>query len=49
MRDGAAERLRSELEIPGLGATLEKLADDVSVDRSSDGEYFSLQMRASRP
>ena len=49
MREGAAERLRSELEIPGLGATLEKLADDVSVDRSSDGEYFSLQMRPSRP
>jgi serine/threonine-protein kinase RsbW len=49
MREGAAERLRSELEIPGLGATLEKLADDVSVDRGSDGEYFSLQMRPSRP
>jgi serine/threonine-protein kinase RsbW len=49
MREGAAEQLRSELEIPGLGATLEQLADDVSVDRSPDGEYFSLQMRASRP
>jgi serine/threonine-protein kinase RsbW len=49
MLDGAAERLRSELEIPGLGATLEKLADDVSVDQGSDGEYFSLTMRASRP
>lgn len=49
MQEGAAEQLRSELEIPGLGATLEKLADDVSVDRSPDGEYFSLQMRPSRP
>jgi serine/threonine-protein kinase RsbW len=49
MTEGAAERLRTELEIPGLGATLEKLADDVSVDRGSDGEFFSLQMRASRP
>jgi serine/threonine-protein kinase RsbW len=49
MREGAAEQLRSELEIPGLGATLEKLADDVSVNRGSDGEYFSLKMRASRP
>lgn len=49
MQEGAAERLRSELEIPGLGATLEKLADDVSVDQGSDGEYFSLQMRAARP
>jgi serine/threonine-protein kinase RsbW len=49
MREGGAEQLRSELEIPGLGATLEKLADEISVDRSPDGEYFSLQMRASRP
>jgi serine/threonine-protein kinase RsbW len=49
MREGAGERLRSRLEIPGLGATLEKLADEVSVDESSDGEYFSLQMRPSRP
>jgi serine/threonine-protein kinase RsbW len=49
MREGAADKLRAELEIPGLGATLEKLADDVSVDRSSEGEYFSLQMRPSRP
>lgn len=49
MQEGAAEKLRSELEIPGLGATLEKLADDVSVESGSDGEYFSLQVRASRP
>jgi serine/threonine-protein kinase RsbW len=49
MREGAAEKLRSGLEIPGLGATLEKLADDVSVDQAEDGEYFSLKMRASRP
>ncbi len=49
MQKGAAEKLRSELEIPGLGATLEKLADDVTVDEGSDGEYFGLKMRASRP
>ena len=49
MREGGAARLRAELEIPGLGATLEKLADDVSVDSSSEGEFFSLQMRPSRP
>jgi anti-sigma regulatory factor (Ser/Thr protein kinase) len=49
MREGAAERLRSELQIPGLGATLEKLADDVSVDHADDGEFFSLTMRAARP
>ena len=49
MQQGGAEQLRSELEIPGLGATLEKLADDVSVDQTPDGEYFSLKMRPSRP
>jgi serine/threonine-protein kinase RsbW len=49
MQEGAAEKLRTELQIPGLGATLEKLADDVSVDQSPDGEYFSLKMRATRP
>jgi serine/threonine-protein kinase RsbW len=49
MQEGGAEQLRSELEIPGLGATLEKLADDVSIDETPDGEYFSLKMRPSRP
>lgn len=49
MREGAAEQLRSELQIPGLGATLEQLADEVRVDRSSDGEYFSLRMQPARP
>ena len=49
MQEGAAEQLRSELELPGLGATLEKLADNVSIDQTPDGEYFSLKMRPSRP
>jgi len=49
MAEGAADRLRSNLEIPGLGASLEKLADDVSVDRDDSGEYFSLRLRAARP
>jgi hypothetical protein len=49
MQEGAAARLRSELEIPGLGATLEKLADEVSVDEDSEGEFLSLRMQPSRP
>jgi hypothetical protein len=49
MQEGAAERLRSKFEIPGLGASLEKLADDISIDRASEGEYFSLKMRGARP
>jgi anti-sigma regulatory factor (Ser/Thr protein kinase) len=49
MQEGAAARLRSELEIPGLGATLEQLADEVSVDEDSDGEFLSLRMLPARP
>ena len=45
MQEGGAERLREELAIPGLGATLETLADAIDVDRSSEGEFFHLQMR----
>lgn len=49
MREGAAGKLRENLKIPGLGATLEKLADEVSIEQGSDGEYFRLKMRPSRP
>jgi hypothetical protein len=49
MKEGGAERLRSELQIPGLDATLEKLADEVRVDQSQGGEFFSLRMGAARP
>jgi serine/threonine-protein kinase RsbW len=45
MQEGGAKRLREELAIPGLGATLEKLADAVDVDRSEEGEFFHLEMR----
>jgi serine/threonine-protein kinase RsbW len=48
MRDGAGEKLRENLRIPGLGATLEKLADEVEVERQGDGEYFRLKMRPTR-
>ena len=49
MPEGGAERLRSELQIPGLGASLETLADEVSVDEVAAGEFFSLRMGPSRP
>lgn len=48
MQDGAAERLREDLAIPGLGATLEKLADGIDVDRSDEGEFFHLVMHPAR-
>ena len=49
MRKGAAAELRENLKIPGLGATLEKLADEVGVEQGPSGEYFRLKMRPSRP
>jgi hypothetical protein len=49
MQDGAAERLRDELAIPGLGTTLEKLADGIDVDRSDEGEFFHLVMHPGGP
>lgn len=48
MQEGAAEKLRDNLKIPGLGATLETLADEVGVEHGEDGEYFRLKMRPSR-
>ena len=44
MVEGAGEQLRSDLAIPGLDATLEKLADEVTVERDADGEYFTLRL-----
>jgi serine/threonine-protein kinase RsbW len=49
MREGGAERLRSDLEIPGFAASLETLADEVSVDQAAGGEFFSIRMGPSRP
>ncbi len=48
MRQGAGQQLRDNLKIPGLGATLETLADEVDVEREDDGEYFHVKMRPSR-
>jgi serine/threonine-protein kinase RsbW len=39
MVNGAAERLQQSLELPSVGS-LATLADDLHVDRDSDGEYL---------
>ncbi|HSS34097.1 MAG TPA: ATP-binding protein [Solirubrobacterales bacterium] len=39
MISGAAERLQQSLEVPAVGS-LAKLADDLHVDRDSEGEYL---------
>ncbi len=40
LRDGAAERLLGALDVPALGASLQKLADDVRVEDSAGGEHL---------
>jgi serine/threonine-protein kinase RsbW len=54
LREGGAQGLLSELEVPGLGGSLERLVDDVSVERSAlagggmdaleAGEYLALRI-----
>jgi anti-sigma regulatory factor (Ser/Thr protein kinase) len=44
MLEGEAERIRRGLELPGLGASLEGLADEVEVDRDRKGEYLTLRL-----
>lgn len=44
LRDGAAERLLSALEVPALGASLQKLADDVRVEDSASGEHLMFKI-----
>lgn len=43
MEKGAAAEIRRELEVPGLGGSLEKLADEMAVDESSDGDYLIVR------
>ena len=50
--DGGAQGLLSEMEVPGLGQSLERLVDEVSVERgdsavateTSGGEYLVLRI-----
>lgn len=47
MLDGEASRIRRGLELPGLGASLEGLADEVGVERDLNGEYLTLRVAQS--
>jgi anti-sigma regulatory factor (Ser/Thr protein kinase) len=40
MLDGAAERLRSSLELPEVGGSLATLADEVRVEHGDEGEFL---------
>lgn len=43
MEKGAAGRIRRELEVPGVGASLEALADELTVEESEDGDYLVVR------
>ncbi len=43
MEKGSAAEIRRELEVPDLGGSLEKLADELAVDESSDGDYLIVR------
>jgi anti-sigma regulatory factor (Ser/Thr protein kinase) len=40
MSDGAAERLRESLDLPGVGGTLETLADELRVEQDEEGDFL---------
>jgi serine/threonine-protein kinase RsbW len=44
MASGSGERLRRELEVPELGASIERLADEVGVVSDEGGEYLTLKV-----
>jgi hypothetical protein len=43
MDKGAAADIRSDLEVPELGGSLEALADELAVDESRDGDYLVVR------
>ena len=43
---GAAAEIRKDLEMPDVGGSLEALADELTVERSGDGEYLVLRFLA---
>jgi serine/threonine-protein kinase RsbW len=46
LADGGAERLRSSLDLPDIGGSLENLADEVRVEQADDGEFFVVGIAA---
>lgn len=46
MESGAAAEIRKDLEVPDLGGSLEALADELTVEKSDDGEYLIIRFAA---
>jgi serine/threonine-protein kinase RsbW len=46
MGKGAASEIREELTVPGLGGSLEALADELEIDESDGGDYLIVRFTA---
>jgi serine/threonine-protein kinase RsbW len=46
METGAAKAILGELEVPDVGGSLEKLADELAVEESDDGDYLVIRFAA---
>src|SRR5207247_10123354 len=44
LREGAAERLLDALEVPAVGASMRKLADDVRVEAAPSGDHLVFRV-----
>ncbi len=49
MEDGGAEAIRAALGVPDVGGSLEALADELSVDVGSGGDYLAVRFSAPAP
>jgi serine/threonine-protein kinase RsbW len=49
MVGGSGQRLRERLAVPEVEASLEKLADEVRLERRDEGEYLSLRVAEPAP
>jgi anti-sigma regulatory factor (Ser/Thr protein kinase) len=43
MERGGADEVRQELEVPGVGGSLEALADGLAIDKSGEGDYLIVR------
>jgi serine/threonine-protein kinase RsbW len=46
LEPGAAAGIRKDLEVPEIGGSLEALADELTVEKSDDGEYLIIRFVA---
>lgn len=46
LESGAAKSIRDELHVPEVGGSLEALADELTVEESTDGEYLVIRFAA---